>query len=372
MIEPFVEVNINAIQHNISLFRKHVGRARILAVVKGNAYGHGLAGLSPRIEPFVDYFAVNSEGEGKVLREHNVTAPILVLSPYVHEPVVIKYGLTPTIQSIEALKSLHQAVKQAGLSSFPFHLKVNTGMNRFGIAMEDVVPFLEIYENEVRKDLRLVGVYSHTGCRKNNDGKMVETQIARFATVKKTIESRYQGREDQILFHFANTSVTIDYADSHFDMVRVGNGLFGQSYSVASWRLKGAGAAFAPVLEIKELKKGERIGYYSSYVAKKNQKVAILPFGQHEGLGARWETLPKDMKQTLYAIGRSLYRYVKPEPYLAYKGTVLSIIGKPTMHYLFVDVTEHAAIKVGDLIRISQNVISINESLPRVYKANTA
>ncbi len=285
-----VSVNIDskAVEYNISAIRRILApKTRLWAVVKSNAYGHGLVAFSKLADHYgVDGFCVDSVIEGEKLRKEGIKKPILVLGP-TFKPLLesaAKNKITITVSSFDGLVELSQSRFKP-----EFHLKIDTGMHRQGFYISELPRVISIIENlKLKIENCLVGVYTHFASAKDiNYPTFTERQFVEFQKATRLLE-----RADfkNLIKHAAATGGTIVNSKYHLNAVRIGIGLYGLWPSpelmvqfpkiklrpVLSWQ--------AMVSEVKNLKPGDFVGYDLVERISKNTKMAIVPIGYWHGI----------------------------------------------------------------------------------------
>lgn len=324
----WLEINTKAIKNNYQAFRSLIAQdCKLCGVVKSNAYGHGLVDFSKQISRLgIDFLAVDSITEGLCLRKKGIKTPILVLGytlPSLLKKAAIN-DLSLTISSFEALNNL----KQLGKIKIKIHLKIDTGMHRQGFFYADrkkVFKFLKDNRNII-----LEGAYTHFAMAKNPVfPEETNKQIELFKKWKEEIKK--QGYNP--LFHCAATAGTILYPKAHFDMVRVGIGLYGlwpakevKAFAQDNLKLLPVMTWKTVVSEIKILEKGEKIGYDFTEKMERRTKVAVLPIGY-------WHGYPR----SLSGIGRVLI-----------KDKFVKVLGRISMDMITCDVTNITGLEIGD------------------------
>ena len=276
----WIEIDSKAIQNNIKIFRKIIGsKVKLWAVVKSNAYGHGLFNFSKAINKFVDGFCVDSVIEGIKLREIGIKKEILVLGTTLKENYSLAFenNITITISNFERLRDILK------LKNKPkFHLKIDTGMHRQGFYLNDLTKTISFLKN-LQKEFK--GVYTHFAMVQNL--KFTENQFQNF---KKAINFLKDSGFSNFISHCAATGGTLLNKKYHLNAVRIGIGLYGYFPNVYFKRHFSSKFNLKPVLswktiisEIKEIKKGEAVSYDLTWRAKNNTKIAILPIGYWHG-----------------------------------------------------------------------------------------
>ncbi len=316
-MRTWIELDRKALKHNYRVFRKLIGRQTGLwAVVKSNAYGHGLFDFARSADELgVDGLCVDSITEGMALRREGMGRPILVLGPTLPGMLGTAAGLelAVTVPNFENLRGLMKLRKPPA-----FHLKIDTGMHRQGFYPEDIPGILRLLgRSKARADL--AGVYTHFAAATKKGSVPTERQFQKFLKVKEMfLEAGYGG----IKFHCSATGGTVVDKRYHLDMVRVGKGLYGflpspELESSAGLKLKPVLAWRTIITEIKNLKAGDRVGYDLTEAVRRPSRIAILPVGY-------WHGFPRSLSSK----GQVLIR-----------GRKAKVLGRVSMDLLTVDVT---------------------------------
>ena len=281
----WLEINLEAIRRNLQRFRRHIGPdVLIMAVVKADAYGHGAVEVArTALSSGAKLLAVSNVDEGIVLRRAGIIAPILVLSqpPESTIRLILHYQLTVAVQSREFALALGEAAALMGRVA-PYHLKVDTGMNRVGVHYADAPDLARTIA--FHSGLQLQGVYTHFATADEVETFEFSRQYERFMTCLE--EMRYMGINPGIV-HAANTAATIRYRQAHFDMVRIGIGMYGLHPSAitrSQIELLPAMSLYARVTTVKPVPMGEGVSYGMRYRSPGNVLIATLPLGYADGL----------------------------------------------------------------------------------------
>jgi alanine racemase len=283
-----IVINKQALLHNVAQFRKVAGPAKLMAVVKSNAYGHGYFAVATTIEDKVDYFGVAYLAEALALREMKIKKPILVLNYYELDQVEIAVAknIALVVYDLQQVKAIQKAAEKLKKKAV-VHIKVGTGLSRLGVYAKDALSFTK----EVIKMPNLVveGLFSHFAASEDDPG-FTMIQLEHFRKIIDELESN--GIVIPIK-HIACTASALAFPESHFGMIRIGIGIYGmQSYkSIYSKVLKtypGFGLKRAltwktKILAVKDLPAGAYVGYGRTYQTTRKTKLAILPVGYHEG-----------------------------------------------------------------------------------------
>ncbi|MDO8582723.1 MAG: alanine racemase [bacterium] len=285
----WLEVSAHAVKKNIHTFRGLLDtKTQLYAVVKSNAYGHGLMQFSEIADKAgVDGFCVDSIVEGIKLRTHGVAKPILVLGytlPALYA-VAAEHGITVTISSVDALVAWSKAKARP-----QFHLKIDTGMHRQGFNLNELEKLVKGFK---RQDLRfkntLTGIYTHFAMAKNCEDKaFTEKQLAIFKEACAVLE---KAGFNNLVRHASATGGTLLGKEFHMDMVRVGIGLYGiwpsaelESQLSGKITLVPALSLHSVISEIKEIKKGEGVGYDMTERVAHDTRLAVIPIGYWHGI----------------------------------------------------------------------------------------
>ena len=280
----YAEVNLGAIRNNFLALRGLVAPGgRVLALVKGDAYGHGAVPVARVLQSAgVDMLGVALAEEGMELRAGGLRTPILIMGLLPADDIraAIEYHLAATVDTVETAAQI-DAVAAAERRRVHVHLKIDTGMNRLGIRAEEAAALaLAVSRME---HLDLAGVYTHLACADCEDGgEPSARQLARFKTALEAI--RAAGVLPPLV-HAANSAALMTMPEAHFDMVRPGLALYGISPCAAA-----ASAPLAPALELKtavaHLKRvlaGEGASYGHRWRARRDSLLGLLPIGYADG-----------------------------------------------------------------------------------------
>jgi len=280
----WAEIDLDAIAHNVRQLKRHIGeRVKLTAVVKANAYGHGAVPVArTALENGAERLAVNRVVEGIELRRAGIAAPILTLgySPPWEAEAIVRHDLTPTITEREVALALARAAASQG-KTVPVHVKVDTGMGRFGLLPKEVVGFAKGLADF--PNLRLEGLYTHFATADEADKSHTRRQFGIFLDVLKRLEEA--GVEVSIR-HAANSAATLDLPETHLDMVRCGIAIYGLYPSAEvshSVPLKPAMSLKSRVARLRTLPAGSCISYGCTYVTSSPTRVALVPVGYGDG-----------------------------------------------------------------------------------------
>ncbi|MDP3955625.1 MAG: alanine racemase [bacterium] len=338
-VRTWVQVSKVALKHNHKVFRNAIApHVKLMAVAKSNAYGHDMTQFALfQQELGVDWVGVDSIVEAVTLREAGVTVPMLVLGYTLpaRVPDAVLKNVSITVSSMDALQALCVADFKGELN---IHLKIDTGMGRQGVAPEEVAVALEIIMGDDR--FVLEGVYTHFSSAKNPHLKgTTEKQLALFNVARAHILT--SGTIP--LFHSAATGGTLLFPESHFDMVRIGIGLYGlwpasavRAFCEDKMQLKPALSWKTRLSEVKIIKDGEGVGYDLTERAHSDTKIGICPVGYWHG----------------YA---RAYSGVAP---VVINGKRARVMGRVSMDMIAINLNNVPSAKMGDEVELLGETVS--------------
>jgi len=282
--QTVLEVDLDAVVHNLRYFRSLLRpETKIVCMVKAFGYGVGSYELAKTLqERGADYLAVALADEGAELRREGVTMPIMVMNPEEHAfNTLFEYQLEPEIYSFGMLASIIRETRRRGITAYPVHIKLDTGMSRLGFDARDIAQLKEKIGNE---GIRVKSVFSHLA---GSDSPLLDDftgeQIKRFIAASSEIE---QALDYPILRHILNSAGIERFPEFQFDMVRLGIGLYGIS-AVNETALKPVATLKTRILQIREVAAGTTVGYNRNGRTARNSRIACLPIGYADGLDRR-------------------------------------------------------------------------------------
>ena len=348
----WAEVSFSALTHNLHAIHAFVNPPeekrkvprKVLSIVKGNGYGHGGPEVAKALEKAgSEWFGVTCTEEGIAVRKAGVRKPILVLTSFVagEEGPLLEHGLTAVIHRCEQLAVLEKAAarRRAKRGSVAFHLKIDSGMNRLGIATSDI----DCFARQLAKcpHLRLGGVMTHLASSEVFTSTLAGEQTRRQ-------EELFYGALDRLrtlgidpgLVHLANSAAITTRPDTWGDMVRPGAILYGYhpGYDPAERRaeiearlpLKPVMSLRSRIISLRDVPAGEGVGYNAKFVAKRPSRIAVLAAGYGDGI-----------HRSLGGRGSVIVR-----------GTLAPIVGIISMDVTMIDVTEVPGVEIGDIATV--------------------
>ena len=324
----WAEVNLDNIINNIKEIKKNINGEEIIAVVKANAYGHGAVDVAPvLIENGADRLAVAMLSEALELREAGIKVPILILgyTDVAFSEMLINNDIEQTVYSLDYAKELSKKAEALGKVA-KIHIAVDTGMGRIGF-LPNEKSVEEVVEISKLSNLRITGIFTHFSNADEQDKSYAHNQIEKFNFFINEIEKR---EVNLGLKHISNSASIIDIEDAHYNAIRPGIILYGYYPSdyinKDKLKLMPALSLKCQVIHVKELPKGEYIGYGRKFRTERDSVIATLPIGYADG----------------YI--RGLYE----KAHVIINGKLAPVVGKICMDQCMVDVTDIGPVKVGD------------------------
>jgi alanine racemase len=280
----WIEIDRGRLRRNLQIIRAHLPPGvHLLAVVKDDAYGHGALEVARlAAEAGAWGYGLSTLEEAMALRDAGVTAPLLLLGERQEAelPWCVSHDLTVCINHSRTVRQLSQLAASSG-KQIPVHVKIHTGMSRYGVRWDEALPLLEQIAAE--KPLRLEGVMTHFAQSDETDKTFANLQLSRFNQVLAQIAER---RLPVQIKHLCNSGGFLDLPQAHFDMVRVGILIYGVYPSSVCRRLPGIEPVMsvkARVAAIQHVRPGESVGYGMRFTASSRRRIAVLPIGYGDG-----------------------------------------------------------------------------------------
>ena len=320
----WIDVDLDAVAHNVRAFRRLLSAdCRLVAVVKANAYGHGMVACArTALQHGACELAVANVHEGAQLRDAGVTAPILVAGPTAPSEagLVVQHGLMATVATLE----LAQALAAATRRYLPVHVEVDTGMGRHGVPSHALGAFVERIVQ--RGKLTVAGVYTHFAATAVEQTAAMQAQLAAFHAAVDGCRALRGARR-----HASNTLGALALPAARLDAVRVGGGLFGfdpfrGTAARGPLELRPALALKARLVSLRDLPAGAPVGYGGTFTCARPSRLGLVPLGYADGLPrARWGSAP-----------------------VLVRGVRAPIVGAVSMNQTVVDVTDVPGAALGD------------------------
>ncbi|MBE3036784.1 MAG: alanine racemase [Candidatus Atribacteria bacterium] len=350
----WVEVNLDAIAQNVRNIKKLIGEKKeLMAVVKGNAYGHDVLETSlVFLKNGVSRLAVARIEEGILLRKAGIAVPILVLGLTLEQQVelLVSYNITPTVCKYETIEKLSKfAVKEE--KTVKVHIKVDTGMGRIGIFPNHVLDFVK--KVKVLKNIEIEGIFTHFSVADEKDKAYTEAQFKKFMEVLNILEK--EGIKIPVK-HVGNSATLLDFPHMWLDLLRPGISIYGLYPSrevQKTVKLIPAHTFKTRIIFLKELPAGECISYGRTYnTQQKRTVVASLPVGYADGYN----------------------RLLSNQGEVLVRGKRVPIIGRVCMDQTMIDATNLPQVEIGDEVvlwgRQGQEEITVEEIADKIKTIN--
>lgn len=317
--QTVLQVDLGAITHNLNYYRGLLNpNTKLMAMVKALSYGLGDSELINELRYHnIDYLAVAYADEGIALRKRKILTPIVVLGAEAAGfSTMIKYDLEPEIFNFHYLKKLEEALLlYPEKKEFPIHIKIDTGMHRLGFNVDEIDQLLELLKNNSK--LRIASVFSHFAASEDPDEDHFTREQSNLLT--QTCDKIEKEIGYPFMKHIANSSAISRFPEFHFDLVRLGLGLYGYSSVEADQiNLQNTVTLKSIITQIKNVKKNDTIGYNRTFVAENDMTIAIVPIGYADGY-------PKELSN---GVGVMMV-----------KGKACPVVGKICMDMTMIDIT---------------------------------
>lgn len=283
----YAVIDLSRLKRNFFNIRKKIKKVKIMAVVKADAYGHGIretAGfLSSLGAKKPEYFAVAFPDEAVELRKSGIKEPILVFEPFTKDQIddMFRYDLIASVFAEHHIRNLKQGLKRNGKKKIKVHIKINTGMNRLGINHTKALDFIKRISSD--KDFIIDGIYTHFANSEETNKSFPKLQIKRFNGLLDKLE---KNNIKAGLKHAANSGAILDLPESYYDMVRPGILMYGYYPSLEtseSIKLEPVMSIISKVSSKNEIQKGDTVSYGRKFKAKKKTNIISVPLGYADG-----------------------------------------------------------------------------------------
>lgn len=280
--ETILEVNLQALVENLDHYRSMLKpETKMVCMVKASAYGAGAIEVSRTLqEHHVDFLAVAVADEGAELRRAGITTGIMVMNPErTSYGTLFEYKLEPEVYSFQLLDSIIRAAEHRGITNFPIHIKIDTGMHRLGFQADDVPALVERLQRQTA--VIPCSVFSHfVGSDSSDFDDFTRIQVERFVQAADTLQAAFK---HHILRHICNSAGIERFPQYQFDMVRLGLGLYGIN-PIDNSTLSTVSTLKSTILQIRTLEPGETVGYSRKGAIGKKSRIAAVPIGYADGL----------------------------------------------------------------------------------------
>lgn len=279
-----MEVDLNAMVHNLNHFKSLLQpKTKLAVMVKAFSYGSGLVETANLLQFHqVDYLAVAIADEGVELRNADIRTPIMVMNP---EPnsfeMMIEYRLEPEIYNLKVFCEFKNTLRKYGIKNYPIHLKLDTGMHRMGFMQEDLNDLIPLLKDD---DCYVKSVFSHLAAADDSaHDAYTQQQIHKFKSMSSSLQ---KALPYSITRHLLNSAGIERFPEAQFEMVRLGIGLHGISTQKSN-KLLNVTSLKTSISQIKQIKKGESLGYARKCILKEDTKIGIIPIGYADGFNRK-------------------------------------------------------------------------------------
>ena len=329
----WIEINKSSLLHNIKMYKEVIGSSLLGIVVKSNAYGHGLMEVAKICQesPYADWLLTATLSEALELRKNGITKPILVIYFIDEDPhKAFEHNIEMMVADHETLEELNAIGKKLGKQG-KIHLKIDSGMSRFGFSPEEIIPIAK--KALTMPGIQINGIYSHLAQAANPDQTFNKEQEATFLNVLKMLEDE----NIQIPYkHLSNSAGSTVLDNQYTNMVRLGLGAYGWWPSQSNkdiaqtknphFELKPVLTFKTRIFQIRNLEENRFVGYDRTYKTIAPTKIAVLPVGYYDGYDRR----------------------LSSKGILLIRGQYAPVIGIIAMTTTIVDITHIPDAQVGD------------------------
>ena len=344
---------------NIEIIQKKAG-VDIIGVVKGNGYGFGMCNLAEILmQNGINTFAVTEVYDVPLLRETVLDKDLLVMRSTCIEDeaeIVANYSCIATIGSLEAAKVMDKVSKKLGKKT-KCHLKIDTGMGRYGFLPSQVEDAIKCYNFE---NLDFCGAYTHFSSAFHNT-ELTKAQLEMF---KDTVEQIKKAGKNVGILHCANSPALLNVDGVTLDAVRIGSAFTGRVITNGKNQLNRLGSLEAEVIETKTVPSGYSIGYNGQFKTKRETKIAIVPIGHFDGFGLEKGKEVADLHSVLSQFKHYLQ---KKQLTVNINAKAYNVIGEIGLSHTAVDITG-SDVKIGDTASVEISPLMVNPNVPRIYK----
>lgn len=327
--ETILSINLKNLYENFTYYKKIIStKTKILCMIKAAGYGAGIVETAKKLSSLdVDYLGVAYTDEGVSIRENGIRTPILVMNSEQNSfGSIINHNLTPSIYSLKQLDRFICTLIDLNITGYPIHLKFDTGMNRLGFKTDTIEELISVILSQ--PEIRVEGVFSHLASSdKPSDDNFSHSQFVTFDNITKKLESALGY---SLIKHMLNTAGIERFKNKHYDMVRLGLGIYGISKNKSTLPVL---SLKTKISQIKKINKGDSVGYGTIHKVDQPTKIGIIPIGYADGFSRAFSNL----KGSVYINGANV-----------------PVIGSVCMDMTMIDIT-NVSVKEGDSVEIFGN-----------------
>lgn len=280
--ETTLEVNLGAVVNNLNHYRSQMKPStKLVCMIKADAYGAGAVEIAKTLQDHrVDYLAVAVADEGVTLRKAGITANIMVMNPEMSSfKTLFDYYLEPEIYSFRLLEALVAAAEREGITGWPVHIKIDTGMHRLGFDTSEI----DLLVQRLKRQMAVMprSVFSHfVGADSDSFDEFSALQFQRFDEASRRLQAAF---DHKILRHIANSAGIEHFPERQLDMCRLGIGLYGVNpFGEAS--LSTVSSLKTTILQLRRVPAGDSVGYSRKTILERDSVIGAIPIGYADGL----------------------------------------------------------------------------------------
>ena len=281
--ETTLEVNLKAVVENLNHYRSQLKPdTKLVCMIKADAYGAGAVEIAKTLQDHrVDYLAVAVADEGVTLRKAGITANIMVMNPEMSSfKTLFDYYLEPEIYSFRLLEALVAAAEREGITGWPVHIKIDTGMHRLGFESNEIDTLIHRLKRQMAVMPR--SVFSHfVGADSDSFNEFSAIQFQRFDEASRRLQAAF---DHKILRHIANSAGIEHFPDRQLDMCRLGIGLYGVNPLAEENSLSTVSSLKTTILQLRRVPAGDSVGYSRKTVLQRDSVIGAIPIGYADGL----------------------------------------------------------------------------------------
>ncbi|MGI8636933.1 MAG: alanine racemase, partial [Segetibacter sp.] len=329
--QTVLEVNLSAMAHNLKEYQQYVlPTTKVMAMVKAFSYGSGSAEIASVLQFHkVDYLAVAYADEGVDLRKSGIQMPVMVMNPEnVTFQLLVEYNLEPEMYSFNILEAFNDYLKSEGLQQFPVHIKIDTGMHRLGFETGDIEALVSFLKENPR--LVVKSVFSHLVASESAvHDAFTQHQVELFSHACEQIKI---ATGYCFIRHISNSAAIFRHPQFQFEMVRLGIGLYGVDSSAQKvLSLQPVATLRSTIAQIREVKKGESVGYSRRGIVNRDSLIATIRIGYADGFNRK--------------LGNGV-------GHIFIKGHLAPVFGSVCMDMTMIDITDIESVAEGDVVEI--------------------
>lgn len=370
--DRWLEIDINAVKNNLDCVKSILDeKTRLIAVLKADAYGHGAVEIARQLfQNGVDFFAVTFLEEALSLRQAGIRASIMLFSPVITEQQLeeaIANHITLTVTSLYDAKLIDKVSRRLH-SRVTLHLKVDTGLGRFGADKDELIEICNSLKDN--PDIYIEGIYTHMAEGASAKSDYTEKQFEKFIEVVQGLQER--GFNIPIK-HCANSAVFLKYPHMHLDAVRIGTLLSGQYPAGnfnADMNLIDPYKFKSRIIALRNREAGSYLGYYRTYRLKQRAQIAVVPVGYNDGLVLEVANKPAGFIDFLKIMAKAVLRFFNVPRFNSYvniNGNDYPVRGKVFMQMALVEIPEDIPIEIGTEVEVPVRKTLAAKNLIHVY-----